>query len=243
MEHQNIFGRIAYTSKKEELMNQPRGHETFHITKHNDGKVTLRAHCEIEEPQPSVMRDVILAQDKNNKPTDCFIRLTVGDEFMGSGWFRFDLDETGDGIIECESFGPSIDRVSQKEKTNGSFHAFGTHPIVGNGFNCKSIDISKGPVIETMRCFMPSLDHRGATPPLISELTIDCQYHGMEEVTVQAGVFNCHHFSYIDDVGFNEGVKHPPYDIWLTEDDFIIVQASVTGYMQTWYELVELRYD
>ena len=52
MEHQNIFGRIAYTSKKEELMNQPRGHETFHITKHNDGKVTLRAHCEIEEPQP-----------------------------------------------------------------------------------------------------------------------------------------------------------------------------------------------
>ena len=243
MEHQNIFGRIAYTSKKEELMNQPRGHETFHITKHNDGKVTLRAHCEIEEPQPSVMRDVILAQDKNNKPMDCFIRLTVGDEFMGSGWFHFDLDETGDGIIECESFGPSIDRISQKEKTNGSFHAFGTHPIVGDGFNCKSIDISNGPVVETMRCFMPSLDHRGATPPLISELTIGCQYHGMEEITVQAGVFNCHHFSYIDDVGFNKGVKHPPYDIWLTEDDFIVVQASVTGYMQTWYELVELRYD
>ena len=47
----------------------------------------------------------------------------------------------------------------------------------------------------------------------------------------------------IDEIGFNDGVKHPPYDMWLTEDDFIIVQASVTGYMQTWYELVELSYD
>ena len=162
---------------------------------------------------------------------------------MGSGWFRFDLDETGDGIIECESYGPSIDRISQKQKTNGRFHSFGTHPIVGDGFNCKSIDISNGPVLEQMRCFMPSLDHRGATPPMISELTIGCQYHGKEEITVKAGTFMCHHFSYIDEVGFNEGVKHPPYEIWLSEDDFIAVRASVTGYMQTYYELEELIYD
>ena len=90
---------------------------------------------------------------------------------------------------------------------------------------------------------MPSLDHRGATPPMISELTIGCQYHGKEEITVKAGTFMCHHFSYIDEVGFNEGVKHPPYEIWLCEDDFIAVRASVTGYMQTYYELEELIYD
>ena len=243
MKHKNIFGRIAYTSKKPELMDQSRGYETFHITKHGDGKLTLRAHCEIEEPEPTVMRDVILSTDHNNKPIDCFIRLTVGDEFMGSGWFCFDLDETGDGIIECESYGPSIDRISQKQKTNGRFHAFGTHPIVGDGFNCKSIDTSNGPVLEQMRCFMPSLDHRGATPPMISELTIGCQYHGKEEIAVKAGTFLCHHFSYIDDVGFNQGIKHPPYDIWLTKEDFIVVQARVSGYMQTSYELVELHYD
>ena len=243
MKHKNIFGRIAYTSKKPELMDQSRGYETFHITKHGDGKLTLRAHCEIEEPEPTVMRDVILSTDHNNKPIDCFIRLTVGDEFMGSGWFCFDLDETGDGIIECESYGPSIDRISQKQKTNGRFHCFGTHPIVGDGFNCKSIDISNGPDLEQMRCFMPSLDHRGATPPMISELSIGCQYHGKEEIAVKAGTFLCHHFSYIDDVGFNEGIKHPPYDIWLTKEDFIVVQARVSGYMQTSYELVELHYD
>ena len=243
MKHKNIFGRIAYTSKKPELMDQSRGYETFHITKHGDGKLTLRAHCEIEEPEPTVMRDVILSTDHNNKPIDCFIRLTVGDEFMGSGWFCFDLDETGDGIIECESYGPSIDRISQKQKTNGRFHSFGTHPIVGDGFNCKSIDISNGPVLEQMRCFMPSLDHRGAPPPMISELTIGVEYHGLEEINVQAGTFTCHRFSYIDDVGFNEGVKHPPYDIWVTEEDYVCVKAEVTGYMMTYYELVSVEYD
>ena len=189
------------------------------------------------------MRDVILTTDQDNRPMDCFIRLTVDDQFMGSGWFRFDLDVNGDGIIECESYGPSTDRITQKQKTNGSFHSFGTHPIVGDGFNCKSIDISNGPITEEMRCFMPSLDHRGATPPMILELTIGCQYHGLEEISVHAGTFLCHHFSYIDEVGFNEGIKHPPYDIWLTEEDFIVVQAGVSGYMKTWYELVELHYD
>jgi len=29
----------------------------------------------------------------------------------------------------------------------------------------------------------------------------------------------------------------------LSEDDFIAVRASVTGYMQTYYELEELIYD
>ena len=90
---------------------------------------------------------------------------------------------------------------------------------------------------------LPSLDHRGATPPMISELTIGVEYHGLEEINVQAGTFTCHRFSYIDDVGFNEGVKHPPYDIWVTEEDYVCVKAEVTGYMMTYYELVSIEYD
>jgi len=243
MKHKNIRGKLAYTSKKPEMLDQSRGHELFHITKHTDGQMTLRAHCEIEEPEPTVMRDVVLTLNDKNHPMDCFIRLTVGDEFMGSGLFIFNLDEDQNGTIECESYGPSIDRLSQKKETLGSFDAFGTHPIVGDGWNCRSIDISKGPGISKMRAFMPSLDHRGATPPMISELTIDVEYHGLEEVTVQAGTFSCHHFSYIDDVGFNEGVKHPPYDIWVTEEDYVCVKAEVTGYMMTYYELVSIEFD
>ena len=112
MKHKNIRGKLAYTSKKPEMLDQSRGHELFHITKHTDGQMTLRAHCEIEEPDPTVMRDVVLTLNDKNHPMDCFIRLTVGDEFMGSGLFIFNLDEDRNGTIECESYGPSIDRVS-----------------------------------------------------------------------------------------------------------------------------------
>ena len=59
MKHKNIRGKLAYTSKKPDMMDQSRGHELFHITKHTDGQMTLRAHCEIEEPDPTVMRDAV----------------------------------------------------------------------------------------------------------------------------------------------------------------------------------------
>ncbi|GIT37741.1 MAG: hypothetical protein Ct9H300mP6_16090 [Gammaproteobacteria bacterium] len=56
--------------------------------------------------------------------------------------------------------------------------------------------------------FYAFLDHRGATPPMISELTIGCNI--MERgIAVKAGTFLCHHFSYIDDVGFNKVSNTP----------------------------------
>lgn len=58
------------------------------ITVHGDGKRTLRAHCEIDDP-PTVLRDVILSLDADNYPMDCFVRLAIDDRFEGSGWMRF----------------------------------------------------------------------------------------------------------------------------------------------------------
>jgi hypothetical protein len=35
--------------------------------------------------------------------------------------------------------------------------------------------------------------------------------------------------------------KHPVYDVWITADeDALSVQGGLGGYMQTWYELVNL---
>lgn len=237
MQHKNIFGRIAYTSKKPEMMDKPRGYESFHVTKHSDGKKTIRAHCEIEEPTPTVMRDIIYSCDKNYDPMDCHVRLTVGDEFMGSGWFYFK-----DGKIECESFGPSTGRLSQVRDTEGAYDLFGTHPIVADAFNCRALDTSNGPTKRNMRCFVPSPDHRGATPPMVAEVNIDLAYLGEEEITVQAGTFQCRHFQFSDSGG---GMgDHPSYDVWVTaDDDYLFVCGGVGGYMQTWYELVELTRD
>ena len=104
------------------------------------------------------------------------------------------------------------------------------------------MDVTKGPHRRTLRLFVPSPDHRGATPPLASEVRIDLEYLGEETVTVAAGTFDCRRYAFIDasETGMG-GIEHPRYDMWVTADaDAVFVQGGVGGYMATWYELVEL---
>ncbi|HEX7855699.1 MAG TPA: hypothetical protein VF503_18600 [Sphingobium sp.] len=238
MAHKTISGKILYTSRKPGREGEERGREYFTFTRHTDGCRTLRALCEIDEPAPTVMRDITYSLDANDMPTDCFVRLTVGDRFMGAGLFRMNADE-----IECESFGPSIGRLSQKVPTNGPYDGFGTHPIQGDAYITKKVDKSKGPHIAPLRTFLPSPDHRGATPPMIAEVNIFLQYVGDETVTVAAGTFEASHFRFTDPEGgmaTTDGA-HPDYDVWVTADeDAIFLKGGVGGYMQTWYELTEL---
>lgn len=236
MRHRTVRGRIRYTSKKPEMLDRERGREWFAFTHHGDGTTTLRAQCEIEEPEPTVLRDVIYSLDASGRPLDLHVRLTVGDAFMGSGWLRH-----GDGFVECESYGPSIGRLSQRVDYDGPLDGFGTHPIVGDGYLTRCMDLSRGPHRRTLRVFLPSPDHRGATPPIIAEVKIDLEYRGDERVTVAAGSFDCRRFAFIDE-GAMGGTQHPTYEMWVTaDDDAIFVQGGVGGYMQTWYELVELQ--
>jgi hypothetical protein len=235
VKHRTISGTILYSSTKPDRIGQRRGIEQFVFTRHGDGKVTLRARCEIEEPEPTVHRDVVYSLDEHGRPMDCFVRLTVGDVFMGSGWFRM----TGE-TIECESYGPSIGRVSQSVSV-GPYDGFGTHPIVGDAYLTRCLDIAKGPHTRQLRVYLPSADHRGATPPLITSVEIDLEYIGDETVEVAAGRFQCNRFRYLDR-GAMGGTTHPPYDMWVTaDDDALFVRGGVGGYMQTWYELIELN--
>lgn len=238
MDHRSVRGRIRYTSKKPEMMDRERGREWFAFTHHGDGAVTLRAQCEIEEPAPTVLRDVIYAIGPDARPRNLHVHLVVGDSFMGSGWFNL-----ADGVVECESAGPSIGRLSQRRPEGDALDGFGTHPIVGDGYFTRQLDISNGPCRRTMRVYLPSPDHRGATPPMISEVKIDLEYLGEETVTVTAGTFVCRHYAFIDtsDTGMG-GKQHPRYDMWVTaDDDAVFVQGGVGGCMATWYELVELE--
>jgi hypothetical protein len=238
MNHRTVSGRIRYTSKKPEMMDRERGREWFAFTHHGDGSVILRARCEIEEPEPTVLRDIVYALGPNGRPNDLHVHLTVGDQVMGTGWLHH-----GDGTVECESFGPSIGRLSQRVDYQGAIDGFGTHPIVGDGYLTSRMDVSKGPHRREMRVFLPSPDHRGATPPMIAEVRIMLDYLGDERVTVAAGTFDCRHFRFVDESSEGMGGKaHPHYDMWVTADaDSIFVQGGVGGYMQTWYELAELE--
>ena len=131
MKHRTVAGTIRYTSMKPGKEGQERGREAFRFTHHGDGSVILRASCEIEEPDPTVLRDVIYHLGPGMVPLNLHVHLTVGDAYMGSGWMRHD---PATGTLECESESPSLGRISQTRPAAGTFDAFGTHPVVGDGY-------------------------------------------------------------------------------------------------------------
>jgi hypothetical protein len=241
--HDTIRGRIHYTSSKPDRKNAERGREHFTITKHTDGRRTLRAHAEIDD-EPNVLRDVTLSMDKDWNTTDAFVRLSVGDEMMGSSWFLFE-----DNFAECEGYLKDKGRISERVEYDKRPDLFGAHPIQGDAWLFSSVDISNGPCVKICdRLLGSSLDHRGATGPSLvwHEPGMLFEYIGKEKITVGAGTFEALHFCIgdrnIEVEGSNESGVHPVYEVWTTADgDFIFLKAFVSGYMMTQYELVELE--
>ena len=99
-----------------------------------------------------MLRDVVYHLGPGMIPQNLLVHLTLGDEFLGSGWMRHD---TTANAIECESFGPSIGRNSERLEAVGAFDGFGTHPVVGDGFLSRVIDVSRGPHRRTLRAHEP----------------------------------------------------------------------------------------
>ncbi len=238
--HRTVAGRVRYTSLKAGMEGAERGREWFAFTHHGDGSVIMRARCEIDEPDPPVLRDVIYHIGPGLVPLHLHVHLTLGDDFLGSGWLRHD---PAAGQVECESFGPSIGRVSERWEDVGAIDGFGTHPVVGDAFLSRVMDISRGSHRRSLRVILPSPDHRGASAPKLAEHTIALEYVGREEREVAAGRFACRHFRFVDDLGEGMGgTTHPDYDIWVTDDDdVVLVFAEVGGTMMNRYELVELE--
>ncbi|ANU06383.1 DUF3108 domain-containing protein [Paraurantiacibacter namhicola] len=238
MRHRTVSGKIRYLSLKPGREGQERGREWFTFTHHGDGSVIMRARCEIEDPDPPLLRDVVLHIGPDRMPRNLLLHLTLGDEFLGTGWMAHDPDA---GTISCESHGPAIGRNSESCEA-GEFDAFGTHPVVGDGFTTRLLDTAMGPHKRALRFFVPSPDHRGASAPQIARVEMTMEYVGEEERKVAAGTFACRHFRYVDDSEDGMGgTRHPDFDIWVTaDDDAVLVYASIEGYMMNAYELVEL---
>ena len=236
MKHRTLRGKILYTSNKPERLGQERGRESFIITAHTDGRRSLRALCEIDDP-PTVLRDVVLSVDEHYYPLDCFTRLTLDDKFEGSGWMRLTHDSA-----ETEAFNVNDGRISQRLELEQRVRWLASHPISSDGMGFAIYDRSRGPG----RMFFPNMmvtstDHRGASGPLLFQLGFGIEYVGDETITVPAGTFDAHHFRYVDTAG-QLPEEHPEYNVWCTADeDYIFLRGAVGGYMQTFYELVELE--
>ena len=239
MKHKTIRGRIRYTSKKKEMLDEERGGETYLITKHLDGSRTLRAHCAIDENPPRVLRDSVTTVDADWNPTYGFVQITVDEEFVGSSWYRFT-----DNRAECEGYTVKEGRISQQFELDERPAFFGTHPIQADAMHTHIYDLSKGPGQQNVPMYlMCSFHHRGADGPiLLQKGGLVMSFLGEERVTVEAGTFDALHFRF----GTNEDDDymgtdiHPPYHNWVTADgDYVMLKAYCTGYMQTFYELVE----
>jgi hypothetical protein len=77
---------------------------------------------------------------------------------------------------------------------------------------------------------------------MLFRIGFGCEYVGEEHIEVEAGQFDALHYRFVSSPGLPE--VHPPYDIWTTaDDDFIFLKGDIGGYMQTYYELVELKYS
>jgi len=237
-DHRNIRGTILYTSKKPERLDQERGREYFWMTVHADGGRTCVAHCEIDD-RPSVMRDITYTLDAQWMPTDCFVRIGVGDKFMGTGWFRFHPQ-----YAECETFTALEGRVTQRMDLAQPLVTFQNHAIACDAWHLRLFDRTTGPgsVQRVPQILLSSPDHRGATGPMLFSIGLHLKYVGEERVTVKAGTFDALHFQFVSAPGLPQ--EHPPYDVWCTNDgDYLFLKGGVSGYMQTHYELVELIRD
>ena len=225
----SITGTLRYTSNQAHRRGAERGRESFRLDVHRDGSRILAAHCEIDDA-PAVVRDVNLRLDADNLPQECFVRIAVGGQFRGSGWFAFGPTEA-----QCESTTTVEGRISQRFPLQAPLQAFGNHAIINDSYAMSLYDLSQGPGKQTFFMLLSSPDHRGATGPMIFPVSLAIEYVGEEEIEVIAGRFTARHFRILD-VGMPE--EHPDYDLWVTADEhYIVLRATVTGYMQTAYEL------
>ncbi len=229
----SISGTLRYTSNQEHRKGVERGREAFRMDVHRDGSRVIAAHCEIDD-DPPVVRDVNLRVDAHNRPCECFVRIAVGGKFRGSGWFTFTDHEA-----QCEANTTIEGRVSQRYSLERQASAFGNHAIINDAWAMSLYDLSQGPGRQSVFMLLSSPDHRGATGPMLYPVDLTIEYVGEEDVEVLAGKFRARHFRFLD-VGMPE--EHPDYDVWVSaDDDYVLLRAQVTGYMQTAYELDSLQ--
>lgn len=230
MKHRKIRGRIDYITDDIGVM----GREWFTHSVHSDGRRTMRALTEMDDDD--LMRDVTFSVDENWLPLDCFVRLTIGDRFQGTGWFRFT-----DTYAECESFSIDGGRVSQRWPMDGRPPLFVSHAVACDAWTNAAFDMSrKGErqlVYPRMAC--SPLGNGGSGPMLGNSTTVTptpatlyLDYLGEEDVTVPAGTFKCHRMA------LNRG-DIPRFEIWTHGPDFLPVQLRYDRLNQ-YYQLAEL---
>ena len=129
MKHRSYRGRVSYLTDGVGEM----GREMFHVTIQPDGTRTMRATCELDDDR--LLRDVVTTVDKQWRPLDAFVRLTINEQLAGTSWFRFTTR-----IAECESFTAKEGRVHQIFDIEERVAELGTHPVHADAWGLAQVD-------------------------------------------------------------------------------------------------------
>lgn len=230
----NTRGKLLYIGDDD----KERGREWFSFSYREDGQVTLRAYCEIDDGR--VERDVVQTMTPEFHPLDCFVRLHVGGKFLGTGWIRVSEDEA-----ECEVYSAALGRVRQVVPLKQPATSLVSHPLSSDSLLMAGFDHSKPDRIQRWGGGLstsPLLD--GASGPLISVGgERGTEYVGAERITTPAGTFDTHHYRMLMNRTRADGTK-TAYEIWCTHPDYVFIRGEVRGYLNNktgsgYYELVE----
>ena len=234
----NIRGKILYVGEDD----QERGREWFSFSFREDGQITLRAYCEIDDAR--VERDVVYTMSEDFRPLDCFVRLHSKGKFLGTGWIR-----VGDTEAECEVFNSTIGRLEQKVPLATPPGSLGAHPLANDALVLPSYDHSNTERVQTITGRLSTsalLD--GASGPLLIVRSLDVEYVGPEQVTTPVGTFEAHHYRFppMPDRPIHPSGTPLSQDVWVTHPDYTFVRAEVRGYLRNRtgfgrYELVEFE--
>ncbi|MET0363232.1 MAG: hypothetical protein ABW169_01140 [Sphingobium sp.] len=241
MDHESLKGRIDYLSMRPGQEGRWRGSEDFLITKHRDGRRTLRATCIIDENEPRVLRDCVTNLAPDWSPTGGFVQISVDGEHAGSAWY--DIEGRRASVEGHNRVDGRLSRTLDLDESPGFF---GSHALQADGFMTHCYDLNQGPGRQVVPLYLAcSAHHRGADgPTLVVQRDISLTLLGQETLTVKAGTFEALHFrvgAEADD-DYMGTERHPHYHVWDTADgEHVYLKGHITGYFQSVYELVEFK--
>lgn len=206
-EFQHLHGKLSYRHK---ATGHERGREFWSLTRNRDGTRTMR--CLSLTDDSRFVRDTTYTLGADHRPADAFVRLQVGDQFVGAGYFRVDGDQ-----LQVVADGAAFGRVAQTLRVPRLFH-IETHAVMLDGWFCWSLDLSQ-PNEQRVVHYNTSTQWNGTDGPLGQLETISAVVIGDERVCVPAGTFQATHFRL---TSAQKGVASA--DLWVTGADHLLLK-------------------
>ncbi len=208
----HYHGMLSYRRKS---TGAERGREYWSLTRHRDGTRTMRCVAMTEDSQ--FVRDVTYTLGKDHRPLDVFIRLQVGERFVGSGYFRVEGDQ-----MRVVTDGWDTGHVNQTLCVPECFYIV-THAVMLDGWMFWSYDKAKGGE-QCIPIYNTSTQWDGTDGPLGRQETLRVTLVGEEEMEVPAGRFHTTHFRFESDF-----INVPTSDLWITGEDLVLVKYDWSG--------------